>query len=142
MFAHLSLSLFSRLQAWKLWLQSRIKIVTRLFWSLLPLCSLRFQFIYRYTVDKTPRFLVIWHFYLLIWLRFTKIVMIFFLLSLWCIGDWIYLFFDWFTWHLGFMKTHLCCGKTLGINRFIQHIAHITKPLVLFRFIALVLKLW
>ena len=72
-FAHLPWFSFLRLQAWKLGFRSHIKIVTGLLWSFLSICPLRFQFTYRYTIDKTPRSLFIWHAYLLIWLRFTRL---------------------------------------------------------------------
>ena len=69
-FAHLPLFLFSRPQAWKFWFRSHIKNVTELLWSLFSLCSLRFQFTYRYTIGKTPRFFIHLAFMLLIWFPF------------------------------------------------------------------------
>jgi len=103
-------SRFHDCKAWKLWLRSHIKNFLGLSRSLLSLCSLCFQFTYHCTIDKIPRSLLIWHFLFVNMTSFYKIVMIFFWSSLWCIGDLIYVFFDWFHWHIGFVKTHSCCG--------------------------------
>ena len=47
-----------------------ILTIKELLWSLLSLCSLRFQFTYRYTIGKTPRFFIHLEFMLLIWFPF------------------------------------------------------------------------
>jgi hypothetical protein len=114
-FAQLPWFSFSRLQAWKFWFRSHIKNVIGLLWSLLFICSLHFQFTYRYTVGKTSWSLFIWHSLFVNMTSFYKTVMIFFWSSLWCIGDLIYMFFDRFSWHIGFMKTHWRCGYILGV---------------------------
>ena len=95
-----------------------------------------FEFLYRYTIDKIARSLFLWHSYLRLCLQDCGDILLIKFMMHWWFG-FICSLID----SLGTLKTRLCFGKTLGIKRFIQRMFHITKPLVRFWFIALVLKL-
>jgi len=127
LFAHLPLFLFSQLQVWKLWFWSHIKIVTGFLWSLLSICSLRFQF----NCGKTPRFFTHLAFLLLIWFQF-----------LWDCDDFlriviqslIYWWFD-VSWSNSlahwFHENSLTLWLEPRCNLFIQHIFDMIEPLVI-----------
>jgi len=121
--------------------RSHIKNITRLLWSLLFLCSSCFPIYLPLHNWQDSKIIILLALLFVNETSFTRLWWYSFDRVYDALVIWIYFLFDWLTWHVDFIKKHLCCGKTLGINHFIQHIVHMVKPMIWFCFISLVLKL-